>query len=129
MPLSRLVALSMAGILTVAPSLQSSRVRGGGGAERLPQAILLAARRGGDVSASACARVSSRAAPSAVKLDQYLKWLGLAATGGEAKQRIQRGDVRVNGLLETRRGRQLGLGDAVQIDGREILVTPPPARP
>lgn len=60
----------------------------------------------------------------AVKLDQYLKWHGLAATGGEAKQRIQRGDVRVNGVIETRRGRQLASGDAVEIDGRERIVMP-----
>ena len=46
------------------------------------------------------------------------------ATGGEAKLRIQRGDVRVNGAIETRRGRQLHVGDAVAIDGRELLVTP-----
>ena len=62
----------------------------------------------------------------ALKLDQFLKFPGLVATGGAAKLRIKRGDVRVNGLIETRRGRQLGLGDAVQIDGRELLVTPPP---
>jgi len=62
----------------------------------------------------------------ALKLDQFLKFQGLVATGGAAKLRIKRGDVRVNGLIETRRGRQLGLGDAVQIDGRELLVTPPP---
>jgi ribosome-associated protein len=47
----------------------------------------------------------------------------LAATGGEAKQRIQRGDVRVNDAIETRRGRQLAAGDVVTIDGREVLVT------
>jgi ribosome-associated protein len=59
-----------------------------------------------------------------MKLDQFLKWQGLAGTGGEAKLRIQRGDVRVNGAIETRRGRQLGHGDAVEIDGRELLVLP-----
>ena len=59
-----------------------------------------------------------------VKLDQFLKFQGLVGTGGEAKLRIQRGDVRVNGVIETRRGRQLGLGDAVSLDGREVLVTP-----
>ncbi len=58
------------------------------------------------------------------KLDQYLKFQGLVATGGEAKLRIQRGDVRVNGAIETRRGRQLAVGDAVGIDGRELLVVP-----
>ncbi|MFM7754557.1 MAG: RNA-binding S4 domain-containing protein, partial [Cyanobium sp.] len=51
------------------------------------------------------------------KLDRYLKFQGLVATGGEAKLRIQRGDVRVNGAIETRRGRQLAVGDAVGIDG------------
>jgi ribosome-associated protein len=59
-----------------------------------------------------------------VKLDQFLKWQALVASGGEAKLRIQRGDVRVNGAIETRRGRQLLPGDAVAIDGRELLVTP-----
>jgi ribosome-associated protein len=58
-----------------------------------------------------------------LKLDQFLKLQGLVATGGEAKLRIQRGDVRVNGLVETRRGRQLCLGDAVSLDGRERLVS------
>jgi ribosome-associated protein len=57
-----------------------------------------------------------------VKLDQFLKWQGLVGTGGEAKQRIQRGDVTVNGAIETRRGRQLAPGDAVAIDGREVLM-------
>ena len=56
-----------------------------------------------------------------MKLDQFLKFQGLVGTGGEAKLRIQRGDVRVNGSIETRRGRQLALGDAVAIDGRELL--------
>jgi ribosome-associated protein len=57
-----------------------------------------------------------------VKLDQFLKWQGLVSTGGEAKLRIQRGDVRVNGTIETRRGRQLTPGDAVELDGRETLM-------
>jgi len=60
-----------------------------------------------------------------MKLDQFLKWQGLVESGGEAKQRIQRGDVRVNDSIETRRGRQLAVGDAVAIDGRELLVLPP----
>jgi ribosome-associated protein len=48
----------------------------------------------------------------------------LVATGGEAKQRIQRGDIRVNGMIETRRGRQLAAGDALSVDGRELIVMP-----
>jgi ribosome-associated protein len=61
-----------------------------------------------------------------VKLDQFLKFHGLVATGGEAKLRIQRGDVRVNGALELRRGRQLAPGDVVLLDGRQ-RVFPGPA--
>lgn len=56
-----------------------------------------------------------------MKLDQFLKYHGLVATGGEAKLRIQRGDVRVNGTIELRRGRQLVRGDAVLLDGRELV--------
>ena len=57
-----------------------------------------------------------------MKLDQYLKWKGWVFTGGEAKQRIQMGDVRVNGTVETRRGRQLIAGDHVVLDGEESVV-------
>jgi len=63
-----------------------------------------------------------------VKLDQFLKFHGLVATGGEAKLRIQRGDVRVNGTIELRRGRQLAQGDAVLLDGRELVVGGPAGR-
>ena len=59
-----------------------------------------------------------------MKLDQFLKWHCLVASGGEAKQRIQQGNVLVNGLVETRRGRQLAPGDAVAMDGQELIVMP-----
>jgi|LakMenEpi03Aug12_release.lakeMendotaPanAssembly.Ray.scaffolds.fasta_scaffold427617_2 ribosome-associated protein len=62
--------------------------------------------------------------PNPMKLDQFLKFQGLVGTGGEAKQRIQAGDIKVNGVVETRRGRQLATGDAVELDGRELLVLP-----
>ena len=57
-----------------------------------------------------------------MKLDQYLKWKGWVFTGGEAKKRIQSGDVRVNGAVETRRGRQLVEGDRIVLDGEESVV-------
>jgi ribosome-associated protein len=50
-----------------------------------------------------------------IRLGQYLKLLGLAATGGEAKILIQDGYVRVNGEVETRRKRQLQDGDKVEV--------------
>ena len=57
-----------------------------------------------------------------MKLDQFLKWMGWVATGGEAKQQIQAGAVTVNGVLETRRGRQLHPGDRVNLCGEEAVV-------
>lgn len=60
-----------------------------------------------------------------MKLDQFLKFQGLAGTGGEAKLRIQRGDVQVNGETELRRGRQLQVGDRVLINGQELIVADP----
>jgi len=50
-----------------------------------------------------------------IKLDQFLKCIGIAPTGGQAKLIIQGGEVLVNGALETRRGRKLKSGDRVTI--------------
>jgi ribosome-associated protein len=57
-----------------------------------------------------------------MKLDQFLKWMGWVATGGEAKHHIQAGGVSVNGDVETRRGRQLQPGDRVNLAGEEAIV-------
>jgi ribosome-associated protein len=53
--------------------------------------------------------------PQNIRLGQYLKLLGLVATGGEAKYLIQEGQVLVNGEVETRRKRQLHDGDRVEV--------------
>ena len=52
-----------------------------------------------------------------IQLDQFLKWAGLVSTGGEAKQRIARGEVKVDGQVETRRGRTLKPGSIVEVEG------------
>jgi ribosome-associated protein len=57
-----------------------------------------------------------------IKLAQFLKWVGAVQTGGEAKVRIQGGDVTVNGAIETRRGRQLVPGDEIGLDGKSYRV-------
>ena len=54
---------------------------------------------------------------SYIKLDQFLKWQGIAQTGGEAKIIIKQGMVEVNGESEIRRGRKLVTGDRVTIAG------------
>ena len=57
-----------------------------------------------------------------IQLSRFLKAQGLVSTGGEAKILIQRGDVRVNGSIETRRARQLHPGDRVELAGQLHLV-------
>jgi ribosome-associated protein len=55
-------------------------------------------------------------------LGQALKAANVAATGGEAKIRIQAGEVRVNGEVEARRGRKLKKGDIVEVGDEELEV-------
>ena len=52
-----------------------------------------------------------------IKLDQFLKWQGIAQTGGEAKIIIKQGMVEVNGEEEIRRGHKLVTGDRVTVAG------------
>jgi ribosome-associated protein len=54
---------------------------------------------------------------SAIRLDDFLKRQGLVATGGEAKVRIQAGEVMLNNQVETRRRKQLYEGDCVEFEG------------
>lgn len=58
-----------------------------------------------------------------ITLGQFLKVAGLVQTGGQAKALIQSGEVRVNGLVETRRGLGLRAGDAIEVGGRTARVT------
>ncbi|NBP33257.1 MAG: RNA-binding S4 domain-containing protein [Synechococcaceae bacterium WBA_2_066] len=57
-----------------------------------------------------------------MQLDQFLKFHGLVGTGGEAKLLIQGGKVRVNGQIESRRGRKLQAGDRVELGGEMLTV-------
>lgn len=52
-----------------------------------------------------------------IKLDSFLKWAGVADTGGHAKALIASGDVRVNGEPEFQRGKKLRPGDKVTVHG------------
>ena len=59
-----------------------------------------------------------------MKLDQFLKFMGLTSTGGQAKMLIQAGEVRVNGAVETRRGRKLVPGDEICFEEKRLVVPP-----
>ena len=56
-----------------------------------------------------------------MKLDQFLKWKNLVSSGGEAKNLIKSGSVKVNGVTETRRGRKLKVGDKVMFLKNELI--------
>jgi ribosome-associated protein len=50
-----------------------------------------------------------------IRLGQFLKLADLAEDGAQARDLIADGEVRVNGEVETRRGRQLVRGDVVTV--------------
>ena len=52
-----------------------------------------------------------------IKLQDLLKLAGLVETGGEAKERIQAGEAKVNGEVCTQRGRKLRPGDVAEFGG------------
>ena len=61
--------------------------------------------------------------PSVITLDQFLKQVGIVGSGGEAKILIQGGEVLLNGVVETRRGKKLVAGDVVEFGGQRLVVT------
>jgi ribosome-associated protein len=57
-----------------------------------------------------------------ITLGQALKAANVVGTGGEAKILIQAGEVRVNGEVETRRGRKLRGGDIVEVGDERLEI-------
>lgn len=57
-----------------------------------------------------------------IRLGQALKVVNLAEDGVDAKYKIQDGLVRVNGDVDTRRGRKLYAGDEVSYEGNQIHI-------
>ena len=53
-----------------------------------------------------------------IKLQDLLKFANLVETGGEAKERIQAGEVTVNGEVCTMRGKKIRPGDDVVFQGQ-----------
>lgn len=57
-----------------------------------------------------------------IKLDQLLKWANFTASGVESKMFILNGEVKVNGEVETRRGKKIYDGYIVEFNGEKIKV-------
>lgn len=57
-----------------------------------------------------------------IKLDALLKYAALVCSGGEAKIRIQEGEVRVNGEVCTMRGKKIRPGDVVTLGEETVTI-------
>lgn len=57
-----------------------------------------------------------------IKLGQALKASGLCESGVDAKYVVQDGLVKVNGQVETQRGKKLVPGDVVEFDGQTLRI-------
>lgn len=82
--------------------MSSKPAAGGGGNSAEPRTVIV------------------RAEP--IELCQFLKFGGLAATGGEAKAVISAGRVRLNGVVETQKRKKLRAGDRVDYNGQMLVV-------
>lgn len=58
-----------------------------------------------------------------IRLDQLLKYCGLAETGGHAKEIVAEGVVAVNGEICLLRGKKIRPGDVVTVDQYELIVS------
>ena len=57
-----------------------------------------------------------------IKLGQALKKAGLESSGVDAKMDIVNGNVKVNGEVETRRGRKLYDGDVLEFNNIQVKI-------
>lgn len=58
-----------------------------------------------------------------IKLGQALKLAGLVESGVDAKFVVQDGLVKVNGQVETQRGKKLVAGDIVEYNGDSFKIS------
>jgi len=57
-----------------------------------------------------------------IQLQSLLKMMGIAETGGQAKEMVQAGIIRVNGEVCTARGKKLRSGDTVSAFAVDYLI-------
>lgn len=57
-----------------------------------------------------------------IELCQFIKFGGLAESGGQAKQLVAEGSVQLNGVVETQKRKKLAAGDRVTLKGQTLVV-------
>lgn len=61
--------------------------------------------------------------PSFIELNSFVKIIGLATTGGQAKLLIRSRVIKVNGVIETRNSKKLLPTDIVEYQNKKYLVS------
>lgn len=67
-------------------------------------------------------KITIRNGDEFIKLGQAIKAAGFVESGVEAKIVIQDGFVKVNGKVETQRGKKLVGGEIVEFEGNKLLI-------
>ncbi len=57
-----------------------------------------------------------------IKLDQFIKYVGVADSGAEAKSIVSEELIKVNGQVELQRGKKLRSGDKIEIKGKAFEI-------
>lgn len=57
-----------------------------------------------------------------IQIDQLIKWLGLAETGGQARSFVDARKVYVNGIIVMERRKKIFQNDIVSIDGEDYQI-------
>ncbi|NMA48956.1 MAG: S4 domain-containing protein YaaA [Tissierellia bacterium] len=57
-----------------------------------------------------------------IKLDQFLKFCGIAQTGGQAKMMVADGLVKVNGEVSRQRGKKIRKDDKIEVDEEHLFI-------
>ncbi|NVO21453.1 MAG: RNA-binding S4 domain-containing protein [Bacteroidetes bacterium] len=57
-----------------------------------------------------------------IELNKLLKLMNLVESGGEAKIRIEQGEVKVNGTVEYRKRNKLRTGDKVEFNHQVVKI-------
>ncbi|SNY53946.1 ribosome-associated protein [Arsukibacterium tuosuense] len=57
-----------------------------------------------------------------VELYKILKFEGLCSSGGEAKAAVEAGLVKVNGVVETQKRKQMNAGDTLSFGSETLLL-------
>ena len=85
-----------------------------------PRPVVVSHRMSSDNPTTETRDVMVREVP--IELCQFIKFGGLAESGGAAKQLVAERAVLVNGAVETRKRKQLAAGDRVTVADKTIVV-------